>query len=154
MDSANLMKVHDIGLDMNDYRKLAADVASEAGVDAQMFAKHLKAIENDGEANGGVSFFQSFEAAERIKHYAALGGEWRELTVSNFLKSAARKLKVPYAQLKPILQKYIGSSSRAVVVVVDLPIALVANQNALGSSKEIYTKSKVSAKFIVNVIPI
>jgi hypothetical protein len=152
--SANAMRSTGLGLDMGDYRKLAKEIADIVGVDVTLFSPILQRVESDSEANGGVSFFQSLEAARRIAHYAKFGGEWRELILKAFLKKAARQLKVPYRSLTHLLPKYTGTDSTAVAVVVDIPISLIHNQQHLGSSSEVYTLKKVDAKYIVDVLRI
>lgn len=137
---------------MDDYRSLSDKLALDFEVASSIFSKLLSDIANDGEANGGVSFFPHLEQCIRIAKYGETGGEWKGSFVKDCLKRIARVKKIPFANLKPRVTDYTGGDSPNVVVVVKLPIEYIANAKSIGKSVELYTLRKVPPKYITEVL--
>lgn len=150
LSAENMLKVG-MGMNLDDYQNLAIQVALFTKTPIEKLQKVIKEVQNDSEANGGVSFWQKEESAKRIANYATFGGEWKGNIVSRMLKIAARYNKLKYVTYKELFLELTGSNSEAVIVIANIPYELIINQEKIGSTSELYTYKKVSPEFIEKI---
>jgi len=161
--SAGEMLQDAMGLDLNDYQKIVAEISARYGISEgtreKVFLRWTKGEDlNRGEYQGGVSFWSTFEeAAPFAEVYAQSAGEWKGPLIRMLIKAHARAIGVPFhsAAMQAIYTEvdrdFAGGSSPAVVVEVLIPISLVANKHRLGKGGEIYTNAKVPAQYIKQI---
>lgn len=149
--SADLMLKHGMGLDAHDYERMRSQVAHEFGLPVARLESIQPGDADSTEVQGGVSFFPTLQQAVRIVDYGLFGGEFRGSFVEHLTKRACRLCKIPYATKKGFVQKMVGGHTASVVVEVLLPVELVHNIRAIGTSSEHYTVQKVPAEFITHV---
>ena len=150
--SAERMLVEGMGLDLDDYAQFYQRVQDYFNV-PQEYLANVTPSESD-ECRGGVSFWPTLEQCQQISHYGAMGGEYRGNFVQALVKRAARFMKIPYSEVKHVVETITGGTTGPVAVVVDLPLSYIANPSVLGTSNEHFTLRKVPARHIRELIPL
>lgn len=140
-----------IGLCEADYRRLAHKIARATAVDVGLFESFIQELHTEDQLEK-VSFFQSLDTTQhQACRIAEFGGEARGCFVRQCLKRAARRRGVPWKSFHPLF-RLAGRQTETVVVCVAVPRPLIANPEMLGHGHEIYTKGRVPAQHIRDVV--
>lgn len=150
--SAERMLVQGMGLDLDDYAQFYQQVKDYFNV-PQEYLANVTPGESD-ECRGGVSFWPTMEQCRRFSHYGSMGGEYRGCFVQRLVKRAARFMKVPYSEVKHVVDIITGATTEPVAVIVDLPLSYIANPDVLGTTGEHFTLRKVPARYIRELVPL
>lgn len=162
LSSRNMLK-NGIGLNLNDYKQIVNKIALKYKITNKVidrvfhrWTKHEDI--NRIEYQGGVCFYPNFEMSKDISElYAKMGGEWKGLLIEMLIKSHARYIKKSFNSNEiqriyhEIKRDFTGQSSKPVVVEVRIPQKMIVNQREIGENVELYTRRKVSSKYIVAI---
>lgn len=150
--SAERMLVEGMGLDLDDYAKFYQQVKDYFNVPHEYLA--VVVPDESDVYRGSVSFWPTWEQRQGVDHSMVMGGEYRGSFVKALVERAARFMEIPYSEVEHVVDSITGGTTEPVVVVVDLPLSYIANPAALGTTSEHYTRAKVPAERIRQLIPL
>lgn len=143
-----------IGINEDDYTDYVNDIFDILNVPLEKrcrFITRMRQEVKEYAPNGSVSFFPTWREHENyLKLIGSQLGEGFGNTLQHAIKYASRVTKTAYRnnlQQVPFLH-----NQQVVVLEVNLPVNLIANQDDIGSTCELYTNGKVPIRYIQDII--